>query len=233
MQNTYGAMPTNSYLKKFAKKIMIQQDSRAVALEREIEKLLYDREKLSRNQLRRIQSRPSGQSLIGGKMKAYANEYPVGDLLAKKDKELVKTELLLEQLRLDRDYLAGKLRGPVDISDCDLEELESEFQDQGVVQEYIGANTKQFIKQRRELKHTKYCLGNDFEEVEEKLNNLNQEWKFVKGKKKRKPFLLEYNTFEDVEEAFTKQSKEVLKLVKQVQSANDAIKRRIANLESM
>lgn len=213
---------------------MIQQDKRAVELEREVEKLLYAKENFSLKQQRQMRTQPETNSLIVGKLKPYADEFwPIQDLLCRKDKELIKTELLYEQLRQEKEYLEGKIRKPIDVSCIDIDELEDEFSNNSVVRDYIDANTRRYVHQTRQLKHTKYRLGEDFEVAEEKLGTLNENWKLVKGKKKQKPILLEYNTLDEVEEARQAKSKEILDLVKQIRVTNEAVKKRITNLEVM
>lgn len=230
---------SNAYLKKYAKRIMIQQDKRAVEMEREVEKLLYARENLSLKQLRQTRTQPEINSLVVGKLKPYADEYyPIQDLLSRKDKELTKTELLYEQLRQEKQFLDGKIRKQINVSKLDIDEMEEAFDNNNVVRDYIHENSKGYVLQRRQLKHTKYRLGEDFEVAEEKLNtiklnNMNQDCKIVKGKKVTKPFLLEYNTIADVEDARKSKSREIMDLVKQIRLSNEKVKRRIQNLEVM
>lgn len=225
---------SNAYLKKYAKRIMIQQDKRAVEMEREVEKLLYAKENFSLKQQRQTRSQPEISSMVVGKLKPYEDEkYPLNDLVARKDKELIKTELLYEQLRQEKDYIQGKVRKNLDITRLDIDELEDEFKDSKMVTDYIGVNTRHYIQQKRQLKHTKYRLTEDLECAEEKLDHLKQKLKFVKGKKRSKPFQLEYNTIDEVERARLNKSKEILDLVKQVKARNEAIKNRINHLEVM
>lgn len=218
------------YFKKYAKKIMIYQDLQAVKLEREVEKLLYEKENMTKPECRRLNSQKLDTVPSAEKLKPA--EYPVKDLLAHKDRELVKTEVLFDQLRQEKAFVQGKLRKPVNIRGMDPDEIEAEFEDARVVNDYIGVNTREYNKQKRDLKHTKYRLANDFEEAEEKLTNLTHDWKVAKDKKKQKPLLLEYNNLEDVEKARQDKSKEILKMVEQVKAANEAIKRRLEKLKS-